>query len=522
MSSQKREFKIKLMSKIRRGVQIIFLFFFIYLLFQARFPYQGKIPSELFLRFDPLAQLLASLSSREFTSWFWMGLITLGLTIIFGRVFCGWLCPMGTTIEFTEKLLPKRKPLPKPASFSLKWFKYFLLFLVIFSALAGRNFWYLLDPIPLVHRIYILVFYPLLVYLGKSGLELGEPLLEKLGLERLAYLQLTPAYFNQVFLTAGIFAGIILLSLWMPRFFCQNLCPLGALLGIFSRFSLLGKNVSSSCIDCGLCLRSCPVWAIEEKSWQDKEAECIKCFICQDRCPTSAIAYGFFKKGFQRSYGVNLSRRSFLGASLLGLGAGFLARGSSSAQSKLNEIIRPPGAIPEQEFLARCTRCGKCIKICPTRVIQAQGLEQGLEGFSAPRMIMRIAGCDQECTLCGEICPTDALRALELEEKKYAKLGSAEINQQRCLVWAWGQVCLICDEICPYNAIVFQEIDGLRRPVVIPSRCNGCGWCEYACPVKGESAIRVSKSGEIRLAQGSYKETAQKQGIELSAQDQLE
>ena len=428
---------------------------------------------------------------------------------------------MGTTIELAEKLLP-RKARKKPGSISFKWLKYFLLILIIFSALVGTNFWYLLAPIPLVHRIYILVFYPLLVHLGKSGLELSQPLFEKIGLESLAYLQLSPAYFNQVFLTTGIFLGIILLSLWMPRFFCQNLCPLGALLGIFSRVSFLGKTISSSCINCELCLRSCPVWAIEEKSWQDKEAECIKCFICQGCCPTSAIAYGFFKKGFQRSYGVNLSRRSFLGASLLGLGAGFLARGSSSAQSKLNEIIRPPGAIPEQEFLARCTRCGECIKICPTRVIQAQGLEQGLEGFSAPRMIMRIAGCDQECTLCGEICPTDALRALELEEKKYAKLGSAEINQQRCLVWAWGQVCLICDEICPYNAIVFQEIDGLRRPVVIPSRCNGCGWCEYACPVKGESAIRVSKSGEIRLAQGSYKETAQKQGIELSAQDQLE
>ena len=184
--------------------------------------------------------------------------------------------------------------------------------------------------------------------------------------------------------------------------------------------------------------------------------------------------------------------------------------------------LRPPGALPEADFLALCTRCGECMKICPTKVIQPQGLEQGLIGFSAPKMVMRIAGCDQECNLCGMVCPTGALRRLEVEEKKYAKLGTAEINKERCLVWAWNKPCLICDEICPYNAIVFHTIEGMRRPIVIPSRCNGCGWCEYACPVEGESAIRVSKSGEIRLKEGSYKQEALRRGIDLESSDLLE
>jgi ferredoxin-type protein NapF len=293
------------------------------------------------------------------------------------------------------------------------------------------------------------------------------------------------------------------------------------LLGICSRSARLSKHVSNECTNCKLCEKVCPTGAIEKETWKDREAECIKCYICQDECPVDAIQYSFKSKP-ARLTTIDLGKRKFITASALGLSAGIVARQSADLRNRPNHLIRPPGALPENEFLARCTRCAECVKVCPTRVIQPQGLEQGLAGVFAPALKMRLAGCGQDCNICGKICPTQALREIDSEEKKYAKLGTAAIDQSRCLVYAWGKTCQICDEACPYNAIIFHTVNDKRVPIVVPSRCNGCGWCEAGCPVLGESAIKVDPSGEIRLRQGSYKEEAQSRGIDLSAKDELE
>ncbi len=508
------------MSKIRRVSQIVFLLLFCALLFQPNINYRRYLHTDLFLELDPLATILASISGRVLAEWIALSAVTILLTLLLGRVFCGWFCPMGTTIDLAELAVYRRKKNPAQNK-NWQWLKYAVLTGVIVSALLGINLWHYLDPIPLLTRIYTVVLYPILVS-GADLLVKGfRPVAEKLKIQSLEYLQLEPPFFRQIFLTLGIFIGIIGLSAIAPRFFCRNLCPLGGLLGILSRFSILGKTVSKSCNNCSICERVCPTGAVEAESWKDQEAECIKCFVCQDRCPTEAIKYSFGKKT-GRDPAIDLSRRKFFVAGALGLGAGLAGRQSGDLKNRPADLVRPPGALPELEFLARCSRCGECVKVCPTRVIQPQGLEQGLSGAFSARLVMRLAGCDQQCRICGEICPTKALRELDLEEKKYAKLGTAELDQDRCLVYAWDKICLICDEICPYNAIVFKTINNKRVPVVIPSRCNGCGWCENVCPVIGESAIRVSAAGEIRLREGSYKEEAQSKGIDLAATDQLD
>ena len=127
----------------------------------------------------------------------------------------------------------------------------------------------------------------------------------------------------------------------------------------------------------------------------------------------------------------------------------------------------------------------------------------------------RLAPCDQNCNVCGKVCPTQAIRSVSLEEKTNAKVGTAVLRKEMCLVWAENKLCLICDEICPYNAIVFRPVEGYRRPVVIASKCNGCGFCEQRCPVKGESAIVVVPNGEIRLKEGSYVKEAKKLQLEF-------
>jgi formate hydrogenlyase subunit 6/NADH:ubiquinone oxidoreductase subunit I len=132
-------------------------------------------------------------------------------------------------------------------------------------------------------------------------------------------------------------------------------------------------------------------------------------------------------------------------------------------------------------------------------------------------MDLRLAPCDQNCNVCGKVCPTQAIRSLSLEEKTHAKAGTAILRKEMCLVWAENKICLICDEICPYNAIVFRPVEGYRRPVVIASKCNGCGFCEQRCPVKGESAIVVVPNGEIRLKEGSYVKEAKRLQLEFKA-----
>jgi formate hydrogenlyase subunit 6/NADH:ubiquinone oxidoreductase subunit I len=126
-----------------------------------------------------------------------------------------------------------------------------------------------------------------------------------------------------------------------------------------------------------------------------------------------------------------------------------------------------------------------------------------------------MAACEPNCHVCGKVCPTQAVRSLSLDEKTHARIGTAILRKEACLVWAQNKMCLICDEICPYNAIVFRPIEGYRRPVVIASRCNGCGYCEQRCPVKGESAIIVVTDGEIRMKEGSYIAEAKKLNLEF-------
>jgi ferredoxin len=128
---------------------------------------------------------------------------------------------------------------------------------------------------------------------------------------------------------------------------------------------------------------------------------------------------------------------------------------------------------------------------------------------------LRFAACEQTCNLCGRVCPTQAIRNLDLEEKKYARMGTAVILKEKCLVWEQDKPCLICDEQCPYNAIVFKMVDGFRRPFVLENKCNGCGFCENTCPVEGGAAIVVTPLGEIRLKEGSYRAAAQASQLTL-------
>jgi len=209
--------------------------------------------------------------------------------------------------------------------------------------------------------------------------------------------------------------------------------------------------------------------------------------------------------------GLDLTRRSLITSGLAGVGGGLLfgIHPLAGGKSFNPDLVRPPGAVPEEEFLGRCIRCGECMKVCPTNAVQPTLLEAGLSGMWSPVLKMRMGYCEYECTLCTQVCPTKAISELAVEEKQKVKIGLAYIDRNRCLPYALARTCIVCEEHCPTpkKAIWFEETDVLnirgekvrvKQPHVDPDLCIGCGICENKCPVADRAAILVTSVGETR------------------------
>jgi ferredoxin len=208
---------------------------------------------------------------------------------------------------------------------------------------------------------------------------------------------------------------------------------------------------------------------------------------------------------------IGLSRRTVLAAGLAGAGGALLfkAQPLGGGRSFSPALIRPPGSVPEPEFLERCIRCGECMKVCPTHAIQPALLEAGAEGTWTPFLDMDVGYCEYECTLCGQVCPTDAIRELSVEEKQKVKIGLAYFDRNRCLPYAYARSCIVCEEHCPTptKAIWYEEVEVLtsrgervvvKQPRVEAELCIGCGICQNKCPMSDRAAVLVTSVGETR------------------------
>ncbi len=498
---------------VRRLTQLFFLLLFLILFLQATYHGEDRLswPVDLFFRFDPLILVEHGLATGTIVPRLLLSLLFVGLTLVVGRFFCGWVCPLGTTLDGCRRLLRRSQP-DGATVFKLRRVKYYLLFFLLGAALFQVKLAGLFDPLSLLFRTVATVLYPALSYgLEESfakAYELGPPL-TYVSEPVYGYLKDTILPFRKpVFLlpslTLILFVTIIVLERVAPRFWCRTLCPLGALYGLLARFAWLRKRPMKLCPDCGDCQPVCKMGAIHAQEVpRHQSAECILCLDCQEHCPHQRVAFRF--GGQDRRPGLDLGRRQVITAAAAGVVAVPFLRLGSLVHRPDEFLIRPPGVESEAAFLSQCIRCGLCLKVCPTGGLQPLGWEQGLDGLYTSRLVPRLGYCEYNCTLCSQVCPTGAIPPLQLEVKQASPLGTAFINRSRCIPYTEGRDCLVCEEHCPtapkaiayYHAEV-ADLHGkkvmVKLPVVDPDQCIGCGICENKCPVGGDAAIRVKRS----------------------------
>jgi ferredoxin len=384
----------------------------------------------------------------------------------------------------------------------------------------GLNLSGLLDPISFLFRSLALAVFP---GLGIGIKELFD-LMAQSDLKALNFISygaeiiVSPIFgygykaYQSGWLIGGLFLLIILINRIRPRFWCRTLCPLGALLGVFARYSFLRleKDVEK-CTDCKLCLTNCQGAATPIPGEQWETSECLFCFNCFNACPENAISFEF-RWPLVKNKAPDMGRRAVLGGLTAGVALPFLGRLDGQIHKVSDpRLIRPPGSMPENDFLTLCQRCGLCMKACPTNVINPALTEAGMAGFWTPSLIMIQGYCEYTCTLCGNVCPTGAIRRISVKEKIEApvKIGSAYIVRGRCLPWSGNGHCIVCEEHCPTSPKAIRLYEGwmpgpdgeyidVKLPYVNLKECVGCGICEYKCPVKGRPAIRVIAAGESR------------------------
>lgn len=356
------------------------------------------------------------------------------LTLLFGRIYCSTICPLGLLQEL-YLLIFHRKKLPTQKSSSIKYF----IAAIAFGTLLGGTAYFmrLIDPYSIFGS-------------AISGTTYG----------------------------ITIIVIIALLTWFKGRYFCTNICPVGTLLGLIARHSIYKLQIDKdSCVACGLCTQKCPSGCIDFKNKTINNETCIKCFRCLTLCHNGGISYKR-EKAQKSNTSLNFGRRRFL------IGAGALAvlavayksgvKLGNNVIKKLKNVLLPPGAGNTKDFANKCLNCNLCVANCPTKIIQKAD-----EEFPVVHIKYQKSFCDYNCHKCSEVCPSGAIQRLTLKEKRHTQIGLATINIDSCIQ------CGLCVMECPRSAITKEQGD---FPKVDADKCIGCGACQAVCPV---SAIKV-------------------------------
>lgn len=508
------------MAKARRTTQIVFLVFFIILFIKARFPYDDTLSSDLFLRFSPLIPIFDFIEDFSFSWLSWPAILIILFTVFMGRFFCGWICPLGATIDIAGKVVKSPSNKFSDKYDKLRYLKFGILIGAIILAFFSYNFWGFFDPLSIFNRVLTALIYPVSTLITESTLlqiskisVLEDPIYWLYDKYKDFLMPENQAYIQQVFWITLLFVFILSLEKLSRRFWCRYICPAGAWLGFLSQFRFYERIVGDVCPVCNKCQVECKMNAIpEEDVAKTNKIECIECFNCGSLCPPkkNAITYRWRWKPYHTPLDIN--RRQFITTSAASFATlSMLSIGLNDRKNKENRI-RPPGSLPEKDFLNKCIRCLECVRICQSngQCLQPDSIHNSVMELWAPVAQMREGYCEYTCNLCGIVCPTEAILPLSLEEKKKTPMGLAYFNKNLCLPYAQNVNCIVCEEHCPTpdKAIKFEHKDvtlsdgnvkRVKYPYVIKELCIGCGICEHKCPIPGVPGIFVNTDNERRL-----------------------
>ena len=536
---------------VRRAAQLFFFALFMYWLVNTGF--RGSFtsteqnirvgrPVEGFLLADPFVAIITLLSSHTLYRGLMWSVGLVGLTLVFGRVFCGWICPFGTLHHFLGWLLPSRQGQGAKrveANKTKRWqgLKYYLLYGFLAAAAAGVVVGGVLDPICVMVRAIGLSVLPGMQWVSthvlgmatsshsrwlQNGADHAQDVLAA------HVFQTKQFYFHQAWFIGALFVAILFMNRIVPRFWCRALCPLGALLGVFAKFAVFGMEKDhAKCTDCNLCLVHCQGADSPQGGVKWRQDECHMCLNCESACPEDVIKFRFLPGWKSRATNLVPERRTAMASVAMGAAFYALHRQSDSSAAEVNytsKAIRPPGSVEEHSFLERCIRCAECMKVCPNNALHPAFMEAGLEGMWTPILIARIGYCEASCVLCGDVCPTGAIQKIDETQKMGrwkagkegkewdvapVKIGTAFYDKGRCLPWSMATPCIVCEEFCPTSPKSIYTQDDVvvdregkqvkvQKPVVDPSLCVGCGACEKVCPVVDQPAVYVTSVGETR------------------------
>ncbi|MBN2641157.1 MAG: 4Fe-4S binding protein [Victivallales bacterium] len=426
-------------------------------------------------------------------------LAVLVLTLLAGRVFCSCICPLGIfqdIVLFVRNKLKRRggryKYLPS--------FRRVRMLVLAGSVLCVAGGFilpvYIFEPFAFFGRMVNALFLPVAIFFNNLAVKLaGEG--NWTGLNTLEY----PSVPLAVLLFTLLMFILLMVAVWRyGRIYCNTLCPVGALLGFLSRFSLFKVMISDE--DCGLCMQcagKCKAGCIDADQRIIDHERCIMCFNCLESCHFGALGVmnSWMRPKPRAGDQPDISRRNFViaaGITLVAATAGTLFRLSGSAgriaASKLP--VAPPGAGRIDRFRDKCISCHLCVSSCPEKIIRPAVLEYGLTGFAQPLLEFKNGTCRLDCATCSNVCPTGALTPLDIKTKSRLQIGQAEFIMARCVVYTKHAFCGACAQTCPTGAVRMKDWEhGLIMPEVDAALCIGCGRCEHICPAKPDKAIVV-------------------------------
>jgi ferredoxin len=496
------------LSKIRVIFSILALILFVSVFVDFRHLIPDKYINILtFIQFIPSGFKFVTIGTLVTTGF----IIILVLTLLTGRTYCSFLCPLGFLQDFISRTGGRIKKRFRRFGYKRPHtvLRYGLLSItLVVTVLWGTYFLTLLDPYSIFGRTMTYFVKPVVLIINNflSGI------LGKFDIYTLVNTPVTK-FPLLVYAIPGAFLLLVgIMSLIKGRLYCNTICPVGTFLGLISKISFLRiKFDDSKCSRCGRCSLVCKSSCIDFLNKNVDLSRCVGCFNCLKSCPDKALSYGMvsFRK---REEDTDMERRKVItGSLLLLLGMSTSSSGqtinipkptkASTVKEGRKFPVCPPGSAGIENFTERCTACSLCITVCPNNVLIPSVQEYGFAGIMQPRLDYHKSFCTYECIKCLEICPTGAILPLALDAKKLTQIGKAVFIKDNCIVKTEKTACGACSESCPTKAVHMIPFEGkLLIPETKDEICIGCGHCEFACPTKPYKAIFVDGNPEHKAA----------------------